>query len=653
MSDATIPPVRPLLHPVLVLRKEAAEKEASGGGKKESDIVSERLTSQRLVLADEVSNLRGSSSRVNSFSGDILLVSEMFDDSFAVSKSPRDLFRGPYGLALRGAARDGYLAEVHIDELSALERRIREGTSVGVRCDISRVKSIRVYGSLDIYRDRSPSQLWDEAVEHKRGHAFYVWLTPLRRPEARQELLDRLLGMRRMAVLIPTAPRVLFRQAGTTETVVPDLAERQDSLAVMQRNYRSDGHGRAVIQVPSQSALERIVASGAFFRIEPVREISVRSPGEGVEPRTLSASIANEPIVGVVDGGCTARRYNRAEAWREPAFISDGHAATVHGNRVSSIVIHGHEWNNNLPLPELYCRIGVVQVIARSNVRVAHDPARLISYLDGVMGRHPETRVWNLSWNETVSADPIYVSALGHDLRVLARKHNDLLVISAGNVSQTQGDRIAPPADCEAALVVGSRQFDLTGVPTTRCPESLPGHGPEFLLVPQVTGYSPLRLLGGIISRGTSFPTGLMSALAAHAFANLRDPTPDFVRALILDRTDLSGYDPYLGWGTPCGESMPWHCAPGAVTLAFRAALRAGIQYYWEEIPIPRELVRNGKLYGHVSLTTIHHPLCNAESGPNYIATRVASSIQYPNVNGDFTRLVGSKVLDNTAELGV
>src|SRR3984893_2191745 len=87
-----------------------------------------------------------------------------------------------------------------------------------------------------------------------------------------------------------------------------------------------------------------------------------------------------------------ARRYSRAEAWREPAFIDGGHAATVHGNRVSSIVIHGHEWNGNLPLPELYCRIGVVQVIARSNVRVTHDPVRLISYLDGVMGRHPETR---------------------------------------------------------------------------------------------------------------------------------------------------------------------------------------------------------------------------------------------------------------------
>jgi hypothetical protein len=74
MRDVTIPPVRPLLHPVLVLRKEAAEKEVSRGGKKESDIVTERLASQRLALADEVSNLRASSSRLNSFSGDILLV---------------------------------------------------------------------------------------------------------------------------------------------------------------------------------------------------------------------------------------------------------------------------------------------------------------------------------------------------------------------------------------------------------------------------------------------------------------------------------------------------------------------------------------------------------------------------------------------------
>ena len=46
------------------------------------------------------------------------------------------------------------------------------------------------------------------------------------------------------------------------------------------------------------------------------------------------------------------------------------------------------------------------------------------------------------------------VSALGHDLAVLARKHGVLLVISIGN--QPSG-RMQPPGDCEAALTVGGR----------------------------------------------------------------------------------------------------------------------------------------------------------------------------------------------------
>src|ERR1700730_5181041 len=214
-----------------------------------------------------------------------------------------------------------------------------------------------------------------------------------------------------------------------------------------------------------------------------------------------------------------------------------------------------------------------------------------------------------------------------------------------------RGDRIAPPADCEAALVVGGRQFDLTGKPTAACPQSLPGYGPEFQLVPHVASYSPLRILGGIISLGTSFPTGLLSGLAAHTFDNLRDPTPDLVRALIINRSDLMSFDKHLGWGTPCNENMLWNCAPGSVTLAFRAMLRPGALYYWNEIPIPRELIKGQELHGWVSLTTIHKPLCNEEGGPSYFATRVGAAIQYPNNKGKFDRLLGSKELEDTAEM--
>jgi hypothetical protein len=81
----------------------------------------------------------------------------------------------------------------------------------------------------------------------------------------------------------------------------------------------------------------------------------------------------------MMDGGCNAARYRVAEAWREPPLVGDGNADTKHGNQVASMIIHGHEWNNNLPLPELYCRIGIAQSLARDGARVRHDAARLIS----------------------------------------------------------------------------------------------------------------------------------------------------------------------------------------------------------------------------------------------------------------------------------
>jgi hypothetical protein len=651
MSDTSIH-YKPLLHPILNLRKDAVRREAPSGGKKETDIVISRLEEQRNALGLQVSAIRDDLANLQVFGEKTLLVAEMFDDSFSFSKTPRDLFRGHDGTLLRGAATPGgYLIEAAIDELEHIEKAIKEGSAIATRCDISRVKEVRPYGTEDIYRGRSIDALWDVAPEYELGRVFTVWLSPFRDSDARQFLVEKLEELERSGTMIPTPARLLIGPAGRGDIVVPDLAARQSTIAVAQREYRSTGHGRAQIQVPSKDALKSIVASGSIFRLDPVQKISVTSPGDGPEPTALPSTMANEPIVGIVDGGCTARRYEPATAWRETPFVGGAYAATKHGNQVASVVIHGHEWNNNLPLPELYCQIGVAQALANPNSGLPANPQGLIAYLDNAMSRHPETRVWNLSWNEQCEADPVYVSWLGHELSVISRKHNTLLVISAGNVSNTQGSRIAPPADAEAALVVGGRLFDVSGKPTDPCPESLCGHGPEFQLVPQVTSFSPLRILGGVLSHGTSFPTGLISALAAHTFHNLRDPVPDLVRALVVNRTDLETYHNQMGWGTPSSDHMPWNCAPGTVTLAFRAKLRTGIRYYWEGITIPRELVRNGKLYGRVSLTTVHRPLCNSEGGPSYISTRIGAAIQYPNLKGKFSALLGSKENEDTPEL--
>jgi hypothetical protein len=453
--------------------------------------------------------MRRNVAHLNTFGGTLHLVAEMFADSYATSKAPRDLFRGTRGVMIRGAARHGYLIEMPVDELPHMEHRIESAQSVSVRCDISRVKSIRPFGEVDLYRGRSIDDLWESAIEYDGGRGFFIWLTPFANSQSRNDVLAGFTAVQRTMRILPTFPRAGAALIAGTDPRATDRSERQSSIAIAQRDYRGDGHAKAVVQIASSSSLRALVASGSVSRIDPVRPLVVTSPGEGAEPGPLPSSIISEPIVGLVDGGCTARRYGVAEAWRESPFVNNAYADSKHGNQVASVVIHGHEWNTSLPLPQLYCRIGVIQVIARPGSPVPHNPQALIAYLDSVIARHPDTRVWNLSWNEQASVDPDLVSALGHDLRVLARKHRVLFVISAGNVSGTYGDHVAPPADCEAALVVGARRFNEDGTLGGYCEETLPGYGPELQLVPHVSSFSPLRLLGGIVSRGTSFPTAL------------------------------------------------------------------------------------------------------------------------------------------------
>ncbi|WP_426315480.1 S8 family peptidase [Methylobacterium fujisawaense] len=651
MSDSSRPS-NPLLHPVLVLRKEPISSEAPTGGKGEDDIVVERLQRQRQKLSDDLNNIIASGDQLNYFGSRILLNIEMYSDSFAVTKKPKDLLTIAGESLLTRPLETGYLAEVASSALKKIRHRVETGNSVPVRCDISRVKSIRPYGERDILRGRPVKKLWESAFDLDGGKAFYIWLAPFKENIARSALLEHFSKLETDGLIESLFTELSFARQLSDNPVIRIKNDRESSISKVKRNYRVEGRGRAVIQIRNLAAFKSILASGSPIRMEPVQGVGTTAPGIGAEPiPTLPPTIAIEPIVGIVDGGCNAQRYSGAEAWRERPYITDAEADRVHGNQVTSLIVHGHEWNNNLPLPELYCRFGVAQAVPKRNLAVPPDPTGLSSYIASVVSRHPETKVWNLSWNEGNAADPVYVSAIGHDLSSIARRFRVLFVISAGNVNSTNGDCIAPPADCEAALVVGSRQFDNQGRATDKCPSSLPGPGPDLRLVPHVCSYSPLRLLGGSASRGTSYSTSIVSALAAHSFDKLRDPTPDVVKALIIDQCDLSEFSSDLGWGTPSADYYPWNCPPGSVRLVFRRSLTAGLRYYWEEIPIPPSLRNGTKIRGRVSLTTIHQPLCVDEGGPSYISTRVAAAVQYVNNQGVYSRLCGAKEKEDTAEL--
>ena len=149
-------------------------------------------------------------------------------------------------------------------------------------------------------------------------------------------------------------------------------------------------------------------------------------------------------------------------------------------------------------------------------------------------------------------------------------------------------------------------------------------------------------MIGGVTACGSSYATPLVSSLAAHTFANLKEPSPDLVRALLINLAEQEGHKPRLGWGTPYQGHLPWNCSPGTVTLAWKAALKPGTAYYWSDIPIPGELTRGGKLFGQASLTGILNPLVSPFGGPNYFASRLETSLQYMNGRGEWASLLGS-----------
>jgi len=642
---------RPLLNPVLALRIEPKRDTASGRGKEAKHIVASRLGQQRAGLSRQLAEIEGRRPSLRTFGGKIQLLARMFADSYAPSYTPEALFAPWLGLQLIAPYRDGYIVEATAERIPQLISFIRTADAISAQVDISRVEKVQLYSQEEILRGQSLDALWEAAPDMERGKGFVVSFAPFRDFTAREQLLQSIAQLSDEAILLPTFPTLRLAEIGGTgeQAAVPVVNAEQTSLAIAMRRYRSHGRARSTVQIANVTALSQLVASGSVFRIDPVPRIEVTTPGEGQHPGPLPPHLSNEPIVGVVDGGRTARTYEQAEAWRETPLIPDGVADGKHGNRVSALAVHGHAWNTNLPLPPLFCRIGTVQAVPKREASHVTDIQTLISYLGDVVSRHPETRVWNFSFNQPNACDPHHVSEIGHELSRLARRFGILPVISAGNRSPVNGDCISPPADCEAALVVGGRKFNGSGEPSDPCDVSLPGPGPEGMLKPDVSWFSQLRVLGGDVLTATSYCTPLVSSLAAHTFHNLKYATPDFVRALILNRTDLDRFDRHRGWGSPNG-AMPWTCEPGAVTLAWSGEMRPGQAYYWERIPIPQRLIRNGKLYGRGSLTAIVEPLVAEDLGGNYFSSRIEVALQYKTRRGDTQNLLGAMKTDPMTE---
>lgn len=645
---------RPVLNPVLTLKTDPRPRSVTGGGLNDSHIRTERLEQQRARIAAQLRQIATSSFRLNA--GFMLVIVEMFDDSLAPTYTPSVIFNDKHRSQLISPVPKGYLVQLRQDACNALALHI-ETTKRSEACAIiSRIEKLETMFTSPLVGGQNFDALWDAAATHDSGaRAFTGWLAPFFDVAARDSVttfINDLLSLDRIRSL-PNLIAITREPGSDADQLQIQSTPASLSIARATRAYRQAPFTQFEFVADDVQALRQLVAAGAVFRIDPVVPVTAAVPPRAPDPDRPIPDEQWQPIVGIVDGGLFARSYEPMVAWRAPSLVADVAANRKHGNQVASLVVQGAAWNTHLAIPDLVCRVGIAQAIATDDSSGATS-VELGSYLRSVIGRHSgDTKVWNMSFSEPVNGNrPLFMSRLGHSLHKIAREFGVLPVIAIGNHAPDNSVRLCPPADCEAALTVAGRQPDANGEPGAPCTVSLPGPGPEGLFKPEVSWFSPLRGLGGELLTGSSYATAITSALAAHTFHNLKTPTPDLVRALLINASERDSFDNRLGWGTPHqNQRLPWVCAEGSVTLAWTASLAAGFWHYWDDIPIPPEFVHGGKLRGRVALTAILHPLVSELGMANYFATRVQVALQYWRPNGQVASLAGSMREDQAAEM--
>ena len=299
---------QPLLNPVLSLRIDPKPVDPTTGGKSRAQINRARLPAQRSALQQQFGQLHVRAESERKYNGLLPVAVEMYDDAFAPSKIPGDFFGRNADARIITPLPNGYLVEVSEEKLDDLSEAAVTDDTVAGQVDISNIKSVNFFDATEISR-RSLEDVWEHSQAVDGGKLIRLMFLPYRDRAARRELMEHLDEQVNDGLFKPIDLR--------RKTPEPAIAERGSSLADWKRSYRNTSRGQATVIVEDLNSLREPCASSTVFRIDAVSKITATSPGTGAEPEPdpNTPAALEYPIVGVVDGGLTARRYKNQIAW--------------------------------------------------------------------------------------------------------------------------------------------------------------------------------------------------------------------------------------------------------------------------------------------------------------------------------------------------
>ena len=500
------------------------------------------------------------------------------------------IFKSKLGFVPVASLHNGYLIEAPIKSLLDLTHALTECSNQRLMKSASSIASVQVFGINDILRDRKISKLWENSGISESGRMFTVWLVPYQNEKANERLKTQAKEL--FGDQLDAFPLYRSHNQNLDEQSLNTRSELERDIAGF---YDSLGFRRGRIEIDSKDKLRRIIGSGTIMRIEPEPTMLLGSAQTTSITSESIPKLPNQPIVAIIDGGCDDSDYLPLQSWVGPEIVPTAHANFKHGNIVSRIVSNAKNLNPNTSIHDCSARFGTVQCIPdpESSKYVSVRLDQLIEALHIIGHNYPKIKVWNMSLNLSISEDLNTVSEFGRIVSNLARKFDVLPVISIGNdKNNLSSDSLLPPADGEASLTVGCRTINKKGNLDLPCDICCKGPGPGGLLKPEVSCHSKLIIdKYGNYAEGSTVSAALMSPLVAHTFENLKNSTPDLVKALLINKTDLIIHDLKLGWGTPSFENYPWECTPGSKTMLWVNKLKPGIIYQWNDFKIQMKCI--------------------------------------------------------------
>jgi len=472
----------------------------------------------------------------------------------------------------------------------------------------------------------------------------------------------------------------------------------ESSFPVEMKGYRPEFSARRhgeLLSLLSEAVLVRSID------LPPILETTPSMSGTTLGVATIPEPKVNVdyPTVGVIDGGVGGKTL---EKWKvgEAGLVPASHRDEVHGTFIAGLVAAGSALN--APLSESLepsgCKFYDLDLFPRRDLRSRYYPdlEDLFDALDEkvkVAKRDHGVRVFNLSFSIRSASSRLAYSPAADRLDRIARAHDVVFVVAAGNIANTRppwpakaedvavmlaglgfGDQqITPPAEHILGITVGALNPVGVSGHIARMPTTYTRRGPGVggARKPELAHYGGAGTsASGLVSVrpnghaahdcGTSFAAPLTAATLATLDQRLARQAPRETlmalpvhrasRPTALDKPALRHIArEFVGFGMSPPADVSLSDSPHAVTLVFNERLlnkqRLEFPFAW-----PKSLIgKGGACRGRADVTLSYTPPIDPDHREEAIRVQLEAHLHQEKVDEESGEITWESRLNHDA----